>query len=161
MFHFSGFAPNQVIGRRGITHDRFPHSEIPGSKVARHLPEAYRSHATSFIASISQGIHHLPVNLICPPRYKGSYPSRDSICSCKTAEHLELIEGLTNNYLRSLWSCQRTLLACALEWYQKTASQKRLSKLRTQKCSNLTASLIYLLSSQIRSCMLLTFHNYL
>ena len=38
---------------------RFPHSEIPGSKVAKHLPEAYRSHATSFIASISQGIHHL------------------------------------------------------------------------------------------------------
>ena len=37
----------------------FPHSEISGSKVARHLPEAYRSHATSFIASISQGIHHL------------------------------------------------------------------------------------------------------
>ena len=29
----------------------FPHSEISGSKVAKHLPEAYRSNATSFIAS--------------------------------------------------------------------------------------------------------------
>ena len=29
----------------------FPHSEIFGSKVAKHLPEAYRSNATSFIAS--------------------------------------------------------------------------------------------------------------
>ena len=29
----------------------FPHSEIFGSKLARQLPEAYRRHATSFIAS--------------------------------------------------------------------------------------------------------------
>ena len=28
----------------------FPHSDISGSQVAKHLPEAYRSHATSFIA---------------------------------------------------------------------------------------------------------------
>ncbi len=41
--------------------DGFPHSDIPGSKVARHLPGAYRSHATSFIAFRSQGIHHLPL----------------------------------------------------------------------------------------------------
>ncbi len=31
----------------------FPHSEIPGSKVATHLPEAYRSYATSFIAFLT------------------------------------------------------------------------------------------------------------
>ena len=50
----------------------FPHSDIPGSKVARHLPEAYRNHATSFIASTSQGIHHTPLVL---PRSKISiYP---------------------------------------------------------------------------------------
>ena len=42
----------------------FPHSEIPGLKVARHLSEAYRSHATSFFASTSQGIHHPPVNIL-------------------------------------------------------------------------------------------------
>jgi len=29
---------------------RFPHSDIPGSKVATHLPETYRSYATSFFA---------------------------------------------------------------------------------------------------------------
>ena len=40
---------------------RFPHSEIPGSKVATHLPETYRSYATSFIAFSSQGIHHTPL----------------------------------------------------------------------------------------------------
>ena len=40
---------------------RFPHSEIPGSKVAKHLPEAYRSYATSFIATLCQGIHHTPL----------------------------------------------------------------------------------------------------
>jgi hypothetical protein len=41
----------------------FPHSEISGSKVARHLPEAYRRHATSFIAMLCQGIHHMPLYL--------------------------------------------------------------------------------------------------
>src|SRR3989344_3843937 len=52
----------------------FPHSEISGSKVARHLPEAYRSHATSFIAFWSQGIHHTLLDFLlgnlritCPP----------------------------------------------------------------------------------------------
>ena len=39
---------------------RFPHSEIPGSKVEWHLPGAYRSHPTSFIASTSRGIHLRP-----------------------------------------------------------------------------------------------------
>ena len=40
----------------------FPHSDIFGSKVARHLPEAYRRHAASIIAFSSQGIHHTPLN---------------------------------------------------------------------------------------------------
>ena len=38
----------------------FPHSEIFGLTVAMHLPEAYRSYATSFIAFEIQGIHHMP-----------------------------------------------------------------------------------------------------
>ena len=44
-------------------HRGFPHSDIVGSKVARHLPDAYRSQATSFIAFRNQGIHHTP---LCP-----------------------------------------------------------------------------------------------
>ena len=39
----------------------FSHSDISGSQVATHLPEAYRSYATSFIAMWCQGIHHLPL----------------------------------------------------------------------------------------------------
>ena len=39
----------------------FPHSEISGSQVATHLPEAYRSYATSFIAVSCQGILHTPL----------------------------------------------------------------------------------------------------
>ncbi len=39
----------------------FPHSEISGSKVAKHLPEAYRSYAASFIVTMCQGIHHTPL----------------------------------------------------------------------------------------------------
>jgi hypothetical protein len=42
--------------------NRFPHSEISGSQVGSHLPGAYRRHPTSFIASRSLGIHHLPIN---------------------------------------------------------------------------------------------------
>jgi hypothetical protein len=59
MFHFPGCAPcvkHKVIRVFLIG---FPHSEISGSKVARHLTEAYRSHATSFVATLSLGIHHM------------------------------------------------------------------------------------------------------
>ena len=58
MFHFSGFALRFASERFCITKTRFPHSEITGSKVASHLPDAYRRHATSFITLISQGIRH-------------------------------------------------------------------------------------------------------
>ncbi len=61
MFYFPGFA-TRLNGESVCKHTEFPHSEISGSKVARHLPEAYRSHATSFIAISSQGIHHTPLN---------------------------------------------------------------------------------------------------
>ena len=37
----------------------FPHSDIAGSKVAQHLPAAYRSYATSFIAFRNLGIRHI------------------------------------------------------------------------------------------------------
>ena len=37
----------------------FPHSEISGSKVVWHLPEAYRSYTASFIVILSLGIHHM------------------------------------------------------------------------------------------------------
>ena len=52
MFYFPAYAPDikcQVIEVRSMG---FPHSDIFGSKVARHLPEAYRRHAASFIASL-------------------------------------------------------------------------------------------------------------
>ncbi len=42
----------------------FPHSEISGSKLVRQLPEAYRSHTTSFIVILCQGIHHTPLNFL-------------------------------------------------------------------------------------------------
>ena len=65
MFYFSGCASDdlhrQIIAVYAI---EFPHSVIPGSKLARQLPEAYRSHATTFIAPTSQGIHHTPLVLL-------------------------------------------------------------------------------------------------
>ncbi len=59
MFHFPGCAIRLISGSSRSSRERFPHSEIFGSLVARRLPEAYRRHAASFIASFSQGIHHL------------------------------------------------------------------------------------------------------
>ena len=51
MFYFAEFAV-QSFDRTNFAYREieFPHSDIPGSKVATHLPEAYRSYATSFIA---------------------------------------------------------------------------------------------------------------
>jgi hypothetical protein len=63
MFYFPGYAlasSQASVMRVHLT--GFPHSDIFGSKVARHLPEAYRRHAASFIAFSSQGIHHTPLD---------------------------------------------------------------------------------------------------
>ena len=54
-----------------------PHSDISGSKVARHLPEALRSRATSFIASSSQGIHRTPLGLLLGNLITATYEHRD------------------------------------------------------------------------------------
>jgi hypothetical protein len=62
MFHFPGCA-SCIKYRMTAEADRFPYSEISGSKIARHLPEAYRSFTTSFFAIRSQGIHHTPLAL--------------------------------------------------------------------------------------------------
>ena len=65
MFHFPGSALFIIkIKVVEVYSTGFPHSEISGSKVAKHLPEAYRSNATSFIASYSQGIHRTPLNFL-------------------------------------------------------------------------------------------------
>jgi len=64
MFHFGGYALRRNVGVIAVYAIEFPHSEIPGSQVANHLPEAYRRHATSFIASISQGILHLLIKFL-------------------------------------------------------------------------------------------------
>src|SRR3989344_3012538 len=48
-------------GMTEVYSDGFPHSEIPGSRVATHLPEAYRRYATSFIAVLCLGIHREPL----------------------------------------------------------------------------------------------------
>ena len=67
MFHFPRFALH-IVKYMIFKSCEFPHSEIFGSKVATHLPEAYRSYATSFIASLCQGIHHTPLGSIGNPK---------------------------------------------------------------------------------------------
>jgi hypothetical protein len=64
MFYFPGFAPDIKCQVSRFYLEGFPHSDIFGSKVARHLPEAYRCHAASFFALSSQGIHHTPLNFL-------------------------------------------------------------------------------------------------
>ncbi len=59
MFHFARCAS---AFRRipWVRHGGFPHSEISGSQAAQRLPEAYRSHATSFIAIVCLGFLRAP-----------------------------------------------------------------------------------------------------
>ena len=62
MFHFPGCTLSVITPEYpDMTRDEFPHSEIAGSKVAQHLPDAYRSHAASFLAFETLGIHHTPL----------------------------------------------------------------------------------------------------
>ena len=60
MFHFPRLAPGlrQVSEVRS---DGLPHSDISGSQAAQRLPEAYRSHATSFVAIVCLGILRAPL----------------------------------------------------------------------------------------------------
>ena len=52
MFYFPEYASRRKVEITRFYLVGFPHSDIFGSKVARHLPEAYRRHAASFIASM-------------------------------------------------------------------------------------------------------------
>jgi hypothetical protein len=64
MFQFPRFPLTPYVFRceyLGMTPGGFPHSGIPGSKLARQLTGAYRSHATPFIGLWRQGIHQVPL----------------------------------------------------------------------------------------------------
>ena len=61
MFQFPRCPPALGRGYLGMTPGGFPHSEISGSKLARQLTGAYRSHATSFIGLWRLGIHRMPL----------------------------------------------------------------------------------------------------
>ena len=63
-FTSQGLLSELALGIISVYETGFPHSEISGSKVALHLPEAYRSNATSFFATFSQGIHRTPLNFL-------------------------------------------------------------------------------------------------
>jgi hypothetical protein len=62
MVHFPTFALSCLCIQQEITSLQlvgFPHSEIYGSSGCLHLTVAYRSFATSFIASMRLGIHRM------------------------------------------------------------------------------------------------------
>jgi hypothetical protein len=63
-FTSQGLLPSLTLGIIKVYLIGFPHSDIFGSRVATHLPEAYRSYATSFIATFSLGIHRTPLNFL-------------------------------------------------------------------------------------------------
>jgi hypothetical protein len=85
----------------------FSHSEISGSKLASQLPEAFRRHATSFLASISQGIHH---SLI-------TYPLINSINELIKVCHLTLIPFCKDKGLRKFLNRYRFYVSYELYLY--------------------------------------------
>ena|SRR3989344_5119982 len=105
MFYFPGCARRLVTPALPPKAGRFPHSDISGSKVARHLPEAYRRHAASFIALDSQGIHRMPFR---PPIRK----SKDRLLFSLRAPPGSTFETRTSREARlpALCSCQRTVM---------------------------------------------------
>jgi len=125
MFHFPGFPAQSFDWAVPTYHrNRFPHSEILGSKVARHLPEAYRSHATSFIGSLCQGILHRP--LFYPAPFL-TYLVRNSPPEVGTVP--PLAERTSNEAKLSTFLilyCQRTLRPNRP--YKKTARKRSSSK---------------------------------
>ena len=72
MFYFPRYALADKVGRVIVVHTMgFPHSDISGSKVARHLPETFRRQAASFIASMKP--RHPPYALKIPIRNSKNY----------------------------------------------------------------------------------------
>lgn len=59
-FTSRGTLPFDESKRYPLEVDEFPHSETSGSKAINRLPEAYRWLITSFIATLSLGIHRAP-----------------------------------------------------------------------------------------------------
>lgn len=96
----------------------FPHSEISGSKVARHLPEAYRSYATSFIASYSQGIHHMLLNFLLG-NLKTTIITYNFSCPAPVPKRPFLIKGVLCRELIFQIAVDRYVALLALK--QKTA----------------------------------------
>ena len=70
MFHFTRYPTHSyVLTMRpcGIPHMRFPHSEISGSKVAYHLPEAYRRLLRPSSAHFVKPFTVCPYDALQPP----------------------------------------------------------------------------------------------
>ena len=115
----------------------FPHSDISGSKVARHLPEAYRRHAASFIASSSQGIHHTLLDSrqeIQKPQYMlawlGGRLQRTSSRFSRTTDSLQHIRGslFTMHLYQQVVNrpCPQVDLGCYLNFLLLYFSDRRL-----------------------------------
>lgn len=59
MFHFPRYTYAINLHIIEVHSMRFPHSEILGSNIVRHIPQAYRRHTASFVAILNQGIHRM------------------------------------------------------------------------------------------------------
>jgi hypothetical protein len=122
MFQFPGCAPRKS-GVLEVCSRGFPHSDISGSKVARHLPEAFRSHATSFFASSSQGIHRMPLGLLSGNLTTASHTS-------VIDRRVRVVSGALNaNATRQVYACQphhathdARMGICVWEWGARRAS---------------------------------------
>ena len=115
MFYFPGYAPVTKWQAIRVRRIRFPRSEIFGSKVARHLPEAYRRHATSFIAFSSQGIHHTPLY----------FPLGNLRTACYLPTLLTLQSHVITKFIHR-WA--KSVLTDLLTWSMKFSMSRRSEK---------------------------------
>ena len=118
MFYFTGCVP-YVIHRMLSIDNGFPHSDISGSKVARHLPEAYRRQATSFITFFES--RH--------PPYALKFPIR------KFKNHIQLLYKNSWTFFPYHSRVKRVTRFCPAKWNQLSFSFS-LSAQSTINCAN-------------------------
>ncbi len=109
MFHFSRF-PLSPLCVQDEAHELhscgFPHSDIPGSKVACHLPETFRRLPRLSSAPSCQAIHRMPLRASTIQNDKSPCPlNGDSRCT----------QLLTQYYYYYLRSCLARMTSCQMD----------------------------------------------
>ena len=151
MFHFPRFAPHIAVQSQRFRSVGFPHSDISGSKVAWHLPEAYRRHAASFIAFQSLGIHHTPLLILFIPHRRRGFKDRNNLLLLilLSQNHLNFYLPISTPSKTHLSSCDVMEFCCQSPDMLENKKSRISRDMPHRRCAPI-AALQYLVSSTYR-----------